>query len=114
MPRFSKWFLSFCFHQGPVGIYQTLTQVILGGGRRQFRPRNALDEEGVPGSRTDNADLIASWERDKKNRGVSYKYVWNKAQLARVDVNKTEFLLGESIILGHINVCWFCEFSGPN
>ncbi|XP_033611157.1 membrane-bound alkaline phosphatase isoform X2 [Cryptotermes secundus] len=69
-------------------------KVILGGGRKQFRSKNAVDEEGGPGRRTDNVDLIASWETDKKKRGVSYKYLWNKGQLARVDMNKTEFILG--------------------
>jgi alkaline phosphatase len=81
-------------------------QVILGGGRRQFRSRNAVDEERASGSRTDNVDLIASWEIDKMARGVSYKYVWNKEQLARVDVQKTEFLLGECVALGNVVVCW--------
>ncbi|XP_069680549.1 membrane-bound alkaline phosphatase-like [Periplaneta americana] len=69
-------------------------QVILGGGRKQFRSKSATDEEGTRGSRTDNADLIAEWKADKKNRRANYKYVWNKQQLLAVDTNKTEFLLG--------------------
>ncbi|KAJ4430742.1 hypothetical protein ANN_19333, partial [Periplaneta americana] len=68
-------------------------QVILGGGRKQFRSKSATDEEGTRGSRTDNADLIAEWKADKKNRRANYKYVWNKQQLLAVDTNKTEFLL---------------------
>lgn len=87
------------------------TQVILGGGRKQFRSKNAVDEEGTPGRRTDNADLIASWETDKKKRGVDYKYVWNKSQLARVDINKTEFLLGECKVLRSYTVPWLCDFT---
>jgi alkaline phosphatase len=73
--------------------------VILGGGRKQFRSNNAVDEEGTRGSRTDNADLIATWETDKKKRGVDYKYVWNNEQLTAVDTNKTRFLLGECKVL---------------
>jgi alkaline phosphatase len=92
------------------GFAISFTQVILGGGRRQFRSKNAVDEEGAAGSRTDNADLIASWQTDKRKRGVSYKYVWNKEQLARVDVKKTEFLLGERTVQGNVIVCWFRAF----
>jgi alkaline phosphatase len=85
--------------------------VILGGGRKQFLSKNTVDEEGVPGSRTDNADLIASWENDKKKRAVGYKYVWNREQLARVDSKETEFLLGECVILRSSVVCWLCDFT---
>jgi alkaline phosphatase len=68
--------------------------VILGGGRRQFRSKDSIDEEGTRGSRTDNTDLIARWEADKKKRGVGYKYVWNRQQMMGVNTKKTEFLLG--------------------
>ncbi|KAJ9577044.1 hypothetical protein L9F63_006392, partial [Diploptera punctata] len=68
--------------------------VILGGGRKQFRSKNVLDEEGEVGSRTDDADLIESWRTDKESRKLSYKYVWNKDQLLSIDPSTTDYILG--------------------
>ncbi len=45
--------------------------VVFGGGRRNFLPASATDEEGLPGTRADGRDL-----RDElQQRG--YRYVWN-------------------------------------
>lgn len=68
--------------------------VILGGGRKQFRSKNMIDEEGNTGSRTDDVDLIESWQSDKKSRNASYKYVWDKKQLLSIDPSTTEYILG--------------------
>ncbi|XP_069680535.1 membrane-bound alkaline phosphatase-like [Periplaneta americana] len=69
-------------------------KVILGGGRKEFRPRNFTDEEGTSGSREDNADLISAWKLDKEERNAKYEYVWNKEQLLGIDYANTEFVLG--------------------
>ena len=69
--------------------------MILGGGRREFRPTNKNDEDGKPGKRTDGVDLIQKWETDKKDRKVNYKYVWNKEELNKLDAKTTEYVFGE-------------------
>jgi Alkaline phosphatase len=69
--------------------------VILGGGRKEFRPTATLDEDGSRGSRTDGVDLIKSWESDKITRNVTYKYVSNRDQLINLDTETTEFVFGE-------------------
>ena len=34
------------------------------------------------------------WQNDKERRGVNASYVWNKQQLDTIDVNRTDYLLG--------------------
>jgi alkaline phosphatase len=67
----------------------------LGGGRKEFRPTDTLDEDGKYGSRTDDVDLIQNWESEKAARNVTFKYVWNRDQLINLDPDTTEFTLGE-------------------
>ncbi|XP_066973322.1 alkaline phosphatase-like [Macrobrachium rosenbergii] len=70
-------------------------KVILGGGRRHFIPENASDvEDGKPGYRTDDKNLIDAWEEDKASRGAKASYVWNRQDLDAVDVNTTDYLMG--------------------
>ena len=69
-------------------------QVILGGGRREFRNSTVRDEENTAGTRSDGRDLIEEWQQDKRTRNVSYKYIWNREQLHNVNINETEYLLG--------------------
>jgi alkaline phosphatase len=72
-----------------------LTQVILGGGRKEFRSRDVTDEDGTPGSRTDDVDLIESWKTDKLNRNASFRYMWNRDQLLSNDPAAADYVLGE-------------------
>jgi alkaline phosphatase len=69
--------------------------VILGGGRREFRPTTTADEDGKPGKRTDNLDLIKTWEADKLARNVTFQYVWNRTQLLNLNPATTEYTFGE-------------------
>ncbi|XP_063237764.1 membrane-bound alkaline phosphatase-like [Bacillus rossius redtenbacheri] len=69
-------------------------EVVLGGGRRCFRPRSTVDEEGRRGSRLDGADLVAEWQDDKDLRGASSHYAWDRRGLLDVDVAATDYLLG--------------------
>lgn len=71
--------------------------MILGGGRKEFIPKNVTDEDGKSGARTDGVNLITKWKSDKSSRGSSYKYVWNREQLLNINPRKTEFVLGEYI-----------------
>ncbi|KAG5886731.1 hypothetical protein JTB14_027153 [Gonioctena quinquepunctata] len=68
-------------------------QVILGGGRKKFIPREEEDEEGDGGERSDHVNLIEQWKKQKERIGADYAYVWNKEQLVHVG-NETEYLLG--------------------
>ena len=74
---------------------KTLWQVILGGGRREFRPTSFTDEDGKVGRRTDNRDLIENWISDKRQRNVTFDYVWNRTQLLNIDPETTEYTFGE-------------------
>ncbi|GIX72506.1 alkaline phosphatase, tissue-nonspecific isozyme [Caerostris darwini] len=70
--------------------------VILGGGRRHFLPHRELDTKNPEnaGRREDGRNLIEEWQRDKKSRGLSYKYVSRKRELDKVDPLKVDYLLG--------------------
>ncbi|XP_055522639.1 alkaline phosphatase-like [Wyeomyia smithii] len=65
--------------------------VILGGGRKNLRPVDLLDEDGNFGARTDNRDLISEWLALHPNKA---RYVYNKLGLQTVDPNNTDHLLG--------------------
>lgn len=49
-------------------------KVIFGGGRAEFRDQSIIDEEGFPGKRSDNKDLIKEWLKSNDRR----HFVWNK------------------------------------
>lgn len=67
-------------------------EVILGGGRGNFLPKEVADPEaaGKTGSRTDGRNLVEEWQK-KYNDGA---YVWNKAEFYAVDPAKTGHLFG--------------------
>ncbi|CAN8022158.1 unnamed protein product, partial [Ixodes persulcatus] len=69
-------------------------RVILGGGRRVFLDKNMMDEEGMPGQRTDGKNLIKEWTEARKGEGNA-TYVWTKQGLLSVNPQKTDYLLGE-------------------
>lgn len=66
--------------------------VILGGGRREFRDKGMPDEERHSNLRTDGRDLIQEWKDSKKGHNSSY--VWHAKNLRSVNPNETEYLLG--------------------
>ncbi|XP_024941132.1 membrane-bound alkaline phosphatase-like isoform X2 [Cephus cinctus] len=70
--------------------------VILGGGRREFLPKDTVDDEGTSGKRGDGVDLIELWKQEKADRGKNYKYVWNRKSLQQVIANPEnyDYLLG--------------------
>jgi alkaline phosphatase len=71
-------------------------QVVLGGGRRHWLPKVSRDPEppGEEGRRLDGRNLIADWLREKKRRGLRAEYVWNRAEMERVDPRRVDHLLG--------------------
>ncbi|KAI8439709.1 hypothetical protein MSG28_013403 [Choristoneura fumiferana] len=69
-------------------------KVILGGGRREFRPNTTIDEEGASGRRLDGRDLIEEWRARRAAAGVSHAYVWNRTELLRAVEDPPEYLLG--------------------
>jgi len=66
--------------------------VVLGGGRGNFRPATVADPEypEKTGRRTDGRDLTAEWT----TRFPKAAYVWNRAQLDAVDPAQVDHLLG--------------------
>jgi alkaline phosphatase len=72
-------------------------QVVLGGGRRHWLPKVARDPEppGEEGRRLDGRNLINDWLREKKRRGLRAEYVWNRADMERVDPRRVDHLLGK-------------------
>ncbi|XP_072945123.1 membrane-bound alkaline phosphatase-like [Epargyreus clarus] len=69
-------------------------KVILGGGRQEFLPNTAIDEEGTSGRRLDGRNLIEEWQMEKISRNVSYQYVWNREQLMHAKDALPDYLLG--------------------
>ncbi|GBO36812.1 Alkaline phosphatase, tissue-nonspecific isozyme, partial [Araneus ventricosus] len=58
-------------------------RVILGGGRRQFKPVTHMDSvANKTGARMDGLDLIDYWLKEKKNRNARAKYITTAAELA--------------------------------
>ncbi|ADP70815.1 Alkaline phosphatase [Rhodomicrobium vannielii ATCC 17100] len=67
-------------------------EVILGGGRSYFLPKEVADPEteGKTGTRADGRNLVDEWQR-KYNDAA---YVWNKEQFDAIDPAKTGHVLG--------------------
>lgn len=70
------------------------SQIVLGGGRKNFFPRNERDLEGYHGYRTDGADLIREWIIKKESLGAVPKYVYHKDALMKLDPNVYTSVLG--------------------
>lgn len=70
--------------------------VVLGGGRRHFVPKVALDPEEPEkeGRRLDGRNLIEEWSRNRRLRNLPAEYVANKEQFDKVDPRKVNHLLG--------------------
>lgn len=73
-------------------------QVLFGGGRQYFiRNRQQDPQYGdayISFQRQDDLDLIEIWGRDKKWRGYTPKYAWNKQQFDAINPDETDFALG--------------------
>ncbi|XP_055527942.1 alkaline phosphatase-like [Wyeomyia smithii] len=77
-------------------VYNKVSQnfnVILGGGRKYFLPKEMVDEDGESGYRDDRKNLIEEWKEIHSDMG-SYSYVWDKPGLKVVDYENTSHLLG--------------------
>jgi len=67
-------------------------EVVLGGGRMQFLPRERPDPEepAKRGLRGDGRDLVAEWQ----GRHPDGRYVWTGTQLEALDLSRTRRLFG--------------------
>jgi alkaline phosphatase len=67
-------------------------EVALGGGRKNFLPKQTQDPEypHEKGVRTDHQDLMQKWQEKHPDA----KAIWNKQQFDQIDVSKTKHLLG--------------------
>lgn len=63
--------------------------VVLGGGRAKFLPKDRANDLGQNGERSDGVDLIEEWLKQKENA----VYMWNKTDLLNLD-EKTQSVLG--------------------
>lgn len=66
-------------------------EVAMGGGRRNFWPRNMADLEdaGKTGERDDQRNLTEEWVNNYNNA----EFVWNKTQFDAIDPRRTDHLL---------------------
>ncbi|XP_067850734.1 alkaline phosphatase, tissue-nonspecific isozyme-like [Heptranchias perlo] len=76
-------------------------EVIMGGGRKYMTPKSTKDPEyrnaaHAEGIRLDGINLIDKWIETKIDKPVFNHsvYVWNKAQLDKVNLETTDYLLG--------------------
>ena len=83
-PDIATQLIEFPFGDGP--------EVIFGGGRRFFLPRNMQDPEdpALFGARADGRDLTAEWIGKNENS----KYVYNNVQFDAIEVKKIDHVLG--------------------
>lgn len=67
-------------------------EVVLGGGRGKFLPRNTADPEdaGQTGERKDGRNLVNEWLQQRPRSA----YAWNKNQFDAVETARTDRLLG--------------------
>ncbi len=67
-------------------------EVAMGGGRRNFIPKDMQDVEypDQKGRRLDGRNLTEEWKAKYKNSS----YVWNKKQFDAIDVKNTDHILG--------------------
>lgn len=80
-------------YQAIHGLTGSNLNVLLGGGRDRFLPKNIRDEEGAAGRRSDGRNLIEEWLETKQGRGERAEYVWNRKELLEVD-ESVDYLLG--------------------
>lgn len=73
------------------GLTGSNLNVLLGGGRARFLPKNTTDEEGSEGRRSDGRNLIEEWLYAK--RAEKAAYVWNRAELLNLQ-DDVDYLLG--------------------
>lgn len=70
-------------------------KVILGGGRKNFISKDAVDPlTNNTGTRLDTTDLIDYWLNEKANRNTRAKYVTNTDQLSSIRESSVDYLLG--------------------
>ncbi|WP_299594083.1 alkaline phosphatase [uncultured Microbulbifer sp.] len=68
--------------------------VIMGGGRRSFLPKEVTDLEGNTGKREDGVNLIDAWKERYGNQADSVVYIEDQAGFDNIDVAGTDKLLG--------------------
>lgn len=80
------------------------SQVIMGGGRSKFLPKDFEDDQHKKGQRLDKRNLISEWLNIDRSPGSNKAYVGNRSQLEHLNVNETDYLLGKQSIIVFIIV----------
>lgn len=73
---------------GPIG---SQFKVVFGGGRKNFLPTNVNDDDGIPGVRTDNKNLIEEWKESKTGNAV---YITTRTELTSLNTTNIDYLMG--------------------
>jgi alkaline phosphatase len=83
-PDIARQLVEFSAGDGP--------EVAMGGGRARFLPAGEPDPEdpALRGSRLDGRDLTREWREGRPGAA----YVWNRDQLAALDLSRVDHLLG--------------------
>ncbi|ELU10153.1 hypothetical protein CAPTEDRAFT_149113 [Capitella teleta] len=71
-------------------------QVLMGGGRRNYWPKNKVDPQYPTknGTRVDNRDLMKVWRDMREEEGVTHADFYDKAGFDQVDPEKIDYMLG--------------------
>lgn len=67
----------------------------MGGGRTSFLNSTVMDGYGNTGLRTDGQDLTKMWKDTVNNRSASGSYITNRTGLLNLDINNTDYILGQ-------------------
>lgn len=72
----------------------------MGGGLANFLPNLTAGGGGRrQGKRKDQMDLIKTWLKDKKARGLKHSFVSNRKELLGIHRENTDYLLGMLTLL---------------
>ena len=74
--------------------------VVFAGGRRELMTKNQTDPEypDKKGRRLDGRDLIKEWVNKHQNS----KYVWNKTEFEKINVEEVDHVIGTSHFIRNI------------
>ncbi|XP_067949433.1 alkaline phosphatase, tissue-nonspecific isozyme-like [Watersipora subatra] len=71
-------------------------QVILGGGRQDFLPKNVSDQRNAnsKGLRPDGRNLVEQWKASQRAKGRKARYVTDQAEFDAATPENTDYLFG--------------------
>ena len=67
--------------------------LLMGGGRRNFLPESATDEEGAQGKRMDGRNLVDEWKKRYAGGPLRARYIADEKGFDKLDIAHTDKLL---------------------